>query len=128
VAEPLELTEKVKSFSGSIERFGRATLAVASQTLGQACGLFMAGSPPSRCRSGRGRISALEERDSQQERRLAALEAKQSRLAQLPADLVRPPKSGRHCRSSGRPQRRLCGEIERPQSEVSGLQALAAVL
>jgi hypothetical protein len=34
-------------------------------------------------------ISALEEWDSQKERRLAALEAKQSQLAQLPAELAR---------------------------------------
>jgi hypothetical protein len=37
----------------------------------------------------RSRISALEERNLQQERWLAALEAKQLELAQLPADLAR---------------------------------------
>jgi chromosome segregation ATPase len=61
----------------------------------------------------RSRISALEEGDLQQERWLAALEAKQSQLAQLPAKLARM-------------QRQLCREVERLQSEISGLQALAA--
>jgi chromosome segregation ATPase len=163
---------------------GEATFAVASQTLGQTCGLFTAGSPPSRYRvqsrislglfrsfleavtgsdvqitsenfsglshlceefgfrslstklsafrdspafkdaadaEARGRISALEERDSQQERRLAALEAKQLQLA---ADLARVASEVRA--SAEAAQRQLCGEVERLQSEVSGLQALAA--
>jgi uncharacterized coiled-coil protein SlyX len=37
----------------------------------------------------RRRISTLEEQNSQQERRLAALGAKQSQVAQLPAELAR---------------------------------------
>jgi uncharacterized coiled-coil protein SlyX len=37
----------------------------------------------------RSRISALEEGDSQQERRLEAVEAKLSQLAELPAELAR---------------------------------------
>jgi hypothetical protein len=80
----------------------------------------------------------LEERDSQQDRGIAGLEAKQSQLAQFPAELawmqtgLVGPTSGVQTTlpqlqaSSEVRQRQLSREVERQQSEISGLQALAA--
>jgi DNA repair ATPase RecN len=80
----------------------------------------------------------LEERDSQQERWLAALEAKLSHVAQLPAELARIQADLAHVTSevqttlpqlrasSEAAQRQLCREVERLHSDISELQALAA--
>jgi hypothetical protein len=86
---------------------------------------------------GRSRMLALEERVWQQERRLAAREAKQSRLAQVPpelsqmqTDLARVTSEvqttlAQLWASSEESQEQLCREVERLQSEISGMQAFA---
>jgi chromosome segregation ATPase len=71
-------------------------------------------------------------RETEQERWHAALEAKQSQLAWLPADLARVTSEVQtalaQLRASAEAARRQpCGEVERLQSEISGLQVQAEV-